>query len=112
MFDVSQIQKRYFEIRLTVETEDGQTEDGQTNTVELQVEPPTVKQLERLTSVAKADASEVLEELRDAVGSILSKNKARYRVPDAYIENLDFDQLSGILTAYMQWVAEEKQAKN
>lgn len=107
MFDVSQIQKRYFDIRLTVETE-----DGQTRKVELQVEPPTVKQLERLTAVAKADETEVITELRDAVGGILSKNKTRYRVPDAYIENLDFDQLSAILTAYMQWVAEENQAKN
>lgn len=107
MFDVSQIQKRYFEIRLTVETE-----DGQTHKVELQVEPPTVKQLERLTAVAKASETEVLAELRDAVGSILSKNKTRYRVPDSYIENLDFDQLSGIMAAYMEWVAEEKKAKN
>lgn len=107
MFDVSQIKKRYFDIRLTVETE-----DGQTHKVELQIEPPTVKQLERLTAVAKVDETEVITELRDAVDGILSKNKTRYHVPDAYIENLDFDQLSAILTAYMQWVAEEKQAKN
>jgi len=107
MFDVSQIQKRYFEIRLTAEDE-----DGQTHKVELQVEPPTVKQLERLTAVARADETEILEELRNAVGGILSKNKTRYRVPDAYIENLDFDQLSGIMMAYIDWVTEEKKAKN
>ena len=107
MFDVSQISKRYFDIRLTVEKEDGQTER-----VELQIEPPTVKQLGNLVAVSKADPAEVIDDLREAVRSILSKNKARYRVPAAYVDNLDFDQLSGILMAYMQWVAEEKKTKN
>lgn len=107
MFDVSQIGKRYFDIRLVVEDD-----SGETHSVELQIEPPTVKQLQRLLAVAGADDLSVMDDLRNAVCSILRKNKTRYMVPDAYVENLDFDQLSAILTAYMEWVAKEKQGKN
>ena len=106
MFDVSQISKRYFDIRLTVEDDDG------VHKVELQLEPPTVKQLGRLTAVAKAPAAEAIPELKEAVRSILSKNKAGYSVPDAYVDSLDLDQLTGILQAFMEWVGGEKNAKN
>lgn len=107
MYDVSAIQKRYFDIRLTVEDD-----NGEFHKVDLQVLPPTVKQLGCLTSVAKSGSDDIMEELRDAVCGILSRNKTGYRVPDECIEQLDFDQLSGIMMAYMDWVADEKQAKN
>ena len=106
MFDVSQIAKRYFDIRLTVEDDSG------VHKTELQVGPPTVKQLNDLVAVSKADPADAIPELREAVRSILSKNKSGYRVPDEYVDNLDIDQLSEILTAYMAWVAKEKQEKN
>lgn len=106
MFDVSQIAKRYFDIRLIVEDEEG------THPVELKLEPPTVNQLNNLASVSKADPADAIPELRDAVQSILSKNKTGLKVPADYVEKLDFDQLVGILTAYMSWVNKEKQEKN
>lgn len=102
MFDVSKIMKRYFDIRLTVENE-----DGQTDIVELQVEPPTVKQLRKLTSIT-VQSSSAMTDLRDAVRDILSKNKTGYKVPDGYVDGLNLDQLKGIMKAYMTWVAEEK----
>lgn len=107
MFDVSQISKRYFDICLAVEKE-----DGETDRIELQVEPPTVKQLRKLMSVADSNNTSAMDDLEDAVRSILSKNKTGYIVPDAYVDGLDFDQLTGILTAYLSWVGEEKKVKN
>ncbi len=106
MFDVSQIAKRYFDIRLTVEDDEGM------HKLELQLEPPTVKQLGKLTAVAKASEEDAVAELKEAVRSILSKNKAGYIVPNEYVDNLDIDQLTGILMAYMAWVGKEKQKKN
>ena len=107
MFDVSAIAKRYFDIRLAVETD-----DGDIKTIELQVEPPTVKQLRKLTAVASDSTENVIEDMRDAVRDMLSKNKTGYKVPAEYIGNLDIDQLTAILTAYLEWVVKEKQAKN
>ena len=107
MFDVSQISKRYFGISLAAEKE-----DGTIDRIELQVEPPTVKQLRKLMSVAKSDNTAAMDDLEDAVRCILSKNKTGYIVPDAYVDSLDFDQLTGILEAYLNWVGEEKKAKN
>jgi len=107
MFDVSTIAKRYFDIRLSVETD-----DGETKTVELQVEPPTVKQLRNLTAIASDGTENVIEDMRDAVRDMLSKNKTGYKVPAEYIDNLDIDQMTAILTAYLEWVVKEKQAKN
>lgn len=103
MFDVSSIAMRYFDIRLVVENE-----DGETNTVELKVEPPKVKQLRKLTSITSDEAATAMTDLRDAVRDILSKNKTGYNVPNEYVDGLNLDQLTGILTAYMNWVAEEK----
>jgi hypothetical protein len=107
MFDVSAITKRYFDIRIEVETDDGETKK-----VELQVEPPKVKQLNKLIAVSSAGNDEVFTELRDAVRDVLSKNKTGYKVPEEYVDNLDTDQLTGILSAYLDWVAKEKQTKN
>lgn len=104
MYDVSQVQKRYFDIRLLVEDE-----DGQIRKVELQVEPPSVKMMDRLTSVAGEDA---VKELSSAVRDMLSKNKSGFQVPDVYVEKLDIDQLTGIIKAFMEWVQTEKKAKN
>jgi len=107
MFDVSQISKRYFDIGFTVEKE-----DGETDRIELQVEPPTVKQLRKLMSVADSNNTSAMDDLEGAVRSILSKNKTGYIVQDVYVDSLDFDQLAGILKAYLNWVGEEKKAKN
>ncbi len=108
MYDVSAIQKRYFDLRLTVEDE-----DGQTHSVDLQVLPPTVKQMRRMVSIEKSSGDDNnMEELRDAVCGILSRNKTGYRVPVEYIDALDYDQLAGIQEAYWVWVREERQAKN
>lgn len=107
MFDVSQVQKRYFDVRLSVEEE-----NGEVHKVELKVEPPTVKKLRQLMAISKGNDDSVLTELRDGIRDILSKNKIHYKVPDTYIDNLDFDQLTAILTAYMEWLAGEKRSKN
>lgn len=106
MFDVSKVQKRYFDIRLAVEDE-----SGEVHNVDLKVEPPKLKKLRQLMSLENAKTSEAIDDLRDAVRDILSKNKDGYKVPDEYVDELNLDQLMAIIEAYMNWVGEQK-AKN
>lgn len=113
MLDVSQIVKRYFDIRITVEET-----NGKTKIIELQIEPPTLKQLSKLTEVAAVSKStpekmkDAMNDLCLAVKNILSKNKTGYKVPSSYVESLDLDQLNAIFTAYMEWVNAERKVKN
>jgi len=43
---------------------------------------------------------------------ILNKNKDKQTVSNEIMEELDLDQLSGILTAYFEWLGKEKTSKN
>ena len=104
MFDVSTVKKRYFEIRLDVTDE-----DGQKHTVQLEVEPPKVKMLKKLLATGK-DGS--VDDFAAATLEMLNKNKSGYDVPMEYIDALSADQLAEILTAYFEWVAQEKKEKN
>ena len=107
MYDVASVNKRYFDITLHVTGEDGAVQD-----VKLAVEPPKVKQLRKLMDAAKPENTEAMDELRDVVRDMLSKNKSGYQVPDEYVDELDLDQLLGILVAYFEWVQGVRKAKN
>lgn len=89
---------------------------GEEHELKLQVEPPKLKLLRRLTAIAKpgegADNFAAMDELRDVVRDMLSKNKAGCKVPDEYVDSLDFDQLIGIITAYFEWLGAQKKEKN
>jgi hypothetical protein len=98
MFDLSAVNRRYFSIKL--------------NDLELEVEPPKLKALKKITSLSKARDEDAITDLAQAVGMILSKNKKKYIVSDEIIDELDLDQMSDILTAYFEWLGKEKTSKN
>lgn len=98
MFDISTVNKRYFDIKI--------------NNIELEVEPPKLKALKKITALSKSLNEDAIEDLTAAVITILNKNKTGYKISDELIDELDFDQLSEILTAYFEWLGREKTSKN
>lgn len=98
MFDINIVAKRYFEVKL--------------NDMILEIEPPKLKTLKKITSLSKARNEDAMDDLAEAVGMILSKNKAGYKVPQELIDELDLDQMNEVLTAYFQWLNKEKNSKN
>lgn len=99
MFDLSAINKRYFEIKI--------------NEIVLEVEPPKVKTLKKIVNLQKnARREDGLDDMTDAVIKLLSKNKDRREVPVELIDDLDFDELSQILTAFFEWLTGVKNSKN
>lgn len=107
MFDVTTLSKRYFGLRLTVETDDGKRD------IDLEIEPPKLKTMKRLMALSKAGEDEnQIDMLTDAMQKLLSKNKSGYKVPRELIEELDFDELQAILEAFLSWIAEVQNQKN
>jgi len=98
MFDLNEVNRRYFTIKL--------------NDLVLEVEPPKLKALKKITSLSKSREEDAITDLAKAVQMILSKNKKKYVVSDEIIDELDLDQLSDILTAYFEWLGKEKASKN
>lgn len=98
MFDLNTVNRRYFSIKL--------------NDLELEVEPPKLKALKKITSLSKARDEDAIGDLAEAVGMILNKNKKKYIVSEDVIDELDLDQMSDILTAYFEWLGKEKTSKN
>ena len=107
MFDISTVGKRYFGIKLVVT--DGSDKE---HAVQLEVEPPKLKTLKRLVAISKAATEDSMDELAGAVRELLSKNRTKYKVPDEYIDELDYDELVGILTAYFDWLKQSRESPN
>lgn len=98
MFDVNTVNKRYFSIKL--------------NNLELEVEPPKLKQLKKIMSLSKVRDEDTLKDLAEVIRMILSKNTKRYIVSEEIIDDLDLDQMNDILAAYFDWLGKEKTSKN
>lgn len=96
MFDVSTINKRYFDIKIAK--------------LELEVEPPKVKTLKKILKLSESKDS--LSDLAEAVKMVLNKNKSGYVVSDKITDELDYDQLDGILTAFFEWLGKSKNSPN
>ena len=116
MYDVMSVAKRYFPVKLTAEDD-----DGKLHSTVVEVGPPRIKALRELTDVAVRSASmqkggaiteNVIAELRDSIKKMLNKNKSGYKVPDNYVEAMDFDQMTGLLNAFFSWIGETKKEKN
>lgn len=99
MFDLSAVNKRYFDIKL--------------NDLVLEVEPPKVKTLKKIVNLAaNSKREEGLENMTDAVLTLLKKNKGDKKVPPSIIDELDYDQMNEIITAFFEWLTGEKNSKN
>lgn len=99
MFDLSAVNKRYFDIKL--------------NDLVLEVEAPKVKTLKKIVDLAtNSKREEGLDGMTDAVLTLLKKNKGNKKVPPGIIDELDFDQMNEIITAFFEWLTGEKNSKN
>lgn len=98
MFDINNVNKRYFNIKI--------------GDLALEVEPPKLKVLKKITSLSKSRNEDAIDDLSTAIRMILNKNKAGYKISDEIIDELDFDQMNEILTAYFEWLAKSKNSPN
>ncbi|MGH4125096.1 MAG: hypothetical protein ACREV6_19445 [Clostridium sp.] len=114
MFDINTVNKRYWDIKLKVTLTKIINEEEVEEDVELklEVEPPKIKALKKITRLSKVRDEDAIDDLSEAVRMILNKNKDRKKVPNEIMEELDLDQLSAILTAYFEWLSKEKTSKN
>lgn len=98
MLDISTIGKRYFSVKI--------------NSLALDVEPPKMKVLKKIMALSKTKSAEAIDDLTEAVGMILSKNKTGYKVPDDVIDELDLDQMVEIIAEYFKWLGEVRNSPN
>lgn len=115
MFDISEINKRYFDIKLSVnvtEIVDGEEVEKQV-VLALEVEPPKVKTLKKIVNLSKtAKKEDSMDDMTEAVRLILKKNKEGRDVPMDIVDELDYDEMNQIMTAYFEWLAGQKNSKN
>jgi len=105
MLDINNINQRYFEISFAIE-------DGEhIRNIELKVLPPKVKTLRKFSNI-KTDGDDVVNQLVDAVVTLLNRNSSGYKVSQDIIEELDLDQIDAIFTSYMEWVHKTKNDPN
>lgn len=105
MLDISIINKRYFEISISVEDD-----EGKVYSVTLEVEPPKLKAYKKIVALSKDKDNE--ETLSEALRIILNKNRTGYKVPDGIIDNLDTDQYKTIFSEYSKWLSEVRNNPN
>ncbi len=97
MFDVNTVSKRYYQVEI--------------GNINLEVEPPKLKVLKKITNVVKAENQ--IEELINAVVLALNKNKTNYKVDADFVEeNLNIDEMTLLLSDYFDWVAEANKNPN
>jgi len=80
--------------------------------IKLEVEPSKIKLMKKITGLAKAKDEDSMDDLAEAVRLILSKNKTGFKVPAEFIDELDYDQLNNILTAYFEWLRGNQNSPN
>ena len=98
MLDLNLISKRYFDIKI--------------GDLILEVEPPTIKVLKKITAISKVKNEDSMDELAEVISLILNKNKEGYEVPKETIDKLDQDQLNAILIEFFEWLGKTKNSKN
>ena len=68
--------------------------------------------LKKITRLSKTKEQNTIEELTDSIRLILNKNKARVKVPEGFIEDLDMDQMDVLMTKYFDWLNNAKNSPN
>lgn len=107
MFDIQSISQRYFKVKLSITNDIGEVDKS----IVVETEPPKMKVLKRLMKISKSKENS-MEELTECINLILNKNKKKQIVPEEYIDDLDFDQMSRLLTSYFEWLSETKNLPN
>jgi uncharacterized protein YrzB (UPF0473 family) len=105
MFDINTINKRYFDINISV-----RDDEGNEHSIKLEVEPPKLKTLKKIVALSKDKEDE--DSLSQAISMILNKNKAGSKVPEEIIEELDLDQYNAILIEFFKWLGEVRNDPN
>lgn len=105
MYDMTKFRTRYFNMKL----KNGRVID---------IEPPKMKVLKKISALSETKDSEDLSEndianLTEAVALALNKNKQGYKVTASNIED-DYDilEIVNFLTAYFNWVNSIQNSKN
>ena len=101
-YDMAAVKSRYFHAVLRA-----QMDDGTEKVITVDALPPKLKFVRKLSKVV-ADEETGIDDLREAVAKIFSRNKDNVKVPPEFIDEFDEDGLTGICTAYFNWVADTK----
>lgn len=101
-YDMVAVKSRYFHAVLRA-----QLDDGTEKVITVDALPPKLKFIRKLAKIVKDEATGI-DDLREAVAKIFSRNKDDVKVPPEFIDEFDEDGLAGICTAYFDWVADAK----
>lgn len=101
-YDMVAVKSRYFHAVLRA-----QMDDGTEKVITVDALPPKLKFIRKLAKVV-TDKETGIDELRDTVAKIFSRNKGNIKVPPEFIDEFDEDGLTGICQAYFEWVADTK----
>ena len=107
MFDVKSVNARYFEVKLSLTDDNGEI----IKSIDVEVEPPKVKVLKRLTGLTKSKEN-TMEELTECINLILNKNKTKSTIPVEYIDDMDFDEMENLFLKYFEWLSSTKNLPN
>jgi len=105
MYDMTKFKTRYFTIKLK-------------NNRVLDLEPPKLKILKKITALSAIKNSDELSEkeianLIEAVSIAISKNKQGYKMnPEQIEDQFDIDETVDFLNNYFNWVNEMQNQKN
>lgn len=98
MLDLNNIEKRYFDVKV--------------KNIRLQLEPPSKKMLKQVVGLTDKKGGDETDELYEAAKMILNKNRTNYKVKQEMVDELDFDEISTLLTEYFNWIAKTKSSPN
>lgn len=106
MFDIRSVNTRYFGVTLYVRND---ITDEVEKTLEVNVAPPKLKVLKKVTSLGKTDEeSDIIE----AVSLILNSNAKHTRVPEEFIEDLKLNEMITFLNEFFKWINDTHKSKN
>lgn len=103
-YDMAVVKTRYFHAVLRA-----QMEDGTEKVITVDALPPKIKFLRKLAKATK-DETGGMDNLRDTVAKIFSRNKDNVEVPPEFIDEFDDDGLMAIIKAYFNWVNDTKKS--
>jgi hypothetical protein len=105
MFDLSTVNRRYFDLKLDVVDDD----TGEQHALRLSVNPCRVKTLKKFMSLVQAAPETVTDELVEAVRGLLSNNRQHKVVTKDFVEEMSLDEMLALVSAYMDWFGKEKE---